>query len=121
MRDKDEKDYCKHCSVEPPAMRFKCPECEHNPDDKNNFEKDINVPHKEQIFTRKFIVSNKDDEGFNVVELNELDRITREIAVKYAKLIDDYIYKNIPTNILQGMKLKIENELLERKLKGNER
>lgn len=32
MADKDVKDYCKTCSVEPPAMRFKCPECEHNPD-----------------------------------------------------------------------------------------
>lgn len=28
MTDKDIKDYCKNCSVEPPAMRFKCPECE---------------------------------------------------------------------------------------------
>ena len=34
MADKDIKDYCKSCDVEPPAMRFKCPECEHNPDKK---------------------------------------------------------------------------------------
>lgn len=32
MTDKNIKDYCKNCDVEPPAMRFKCPECEHNPD-----------------------------------------------------------------------------------------
>lgn len=32
MTDKDIKDYCKNCDVEPPAMRFKCPECEHNTD-----------------------------------------------------------------------------------------
>ena len=32
MTEKDIKDYCKNCDVEPPAMRFKCPECEHNPD-----------------------------------------------------------------------------------------
>ena len=32
MADKDIKDYCKTCNVEPPAMKFKCPECEHNPD-----------------------------------------------------------------------------------------
>ena len=32
MADKDVKDYCKTCNVEPPAMRFKCPECGHNPD-----------------------------------------------------------------------------------------
>ena len=48
MTDKDIKDYCKNCSVEPPAMRFKCPECEHNPD-KEKFAKDINVPRKVQI------------------------------------------------------------------------
>ena len=49
MIDKDIKDYCKNCKVEPPAMKFKCPECEHNPDNENNFAKDINVPHKEQM------------------------------------------------------------------------
>ena len=32
MVDKELKDWCKNCDVEPPAMRFKCPECEHNPD-----------------------------------------------------------------------------------------
>ena len=49
MTNKDIKDYCKNCDVEPPAMRFKCPECEHNPNNENNFAKDINAPHKEQI------------------------------------------------------------------------
>ena len=48
-KDKDDYDYCAHCDVEPPALKFKCPECEHNPDNENNFAKDINVPHKEQI------------------------------------------------------------------------
>lgn len=47
MINKDIKDYCKNCDVEPPAMRFKCPECEHNLNNENNFEKDINVPSKE--------------------------------------------------------------------------
>ena len=32
MVDKELKDWCKNCDVEPPAMRFKCPECEPNPD-----------------------------------------------------------------------------------------
>ena len=32
MIDKELKDWCETCKVEPPAMRFKCPECEHNPD-----------------------------------------------------------------------------------------
>ena len=73
------------------------------------------------ILKRQIKISNKDDEGFNIVETNELDKIIREFAVKYAKFVDDYIYKNIPTNVLQVMKLKIENELLERKLKENDR
>ena len=41
MTDKDIKDYCKNCDVEPPAMRFKCPECEHNPNNENNKEQII--------------------------------------------------------------------------------
>lgn len=32
MTDKDDYDYCAHCDVEPPALKFKCPECKHNPD-----------------------------------------------------------------------------------------
>lgn len=74
-----------------------------------------------QILKRQFKISNKNDEGFKIVETNELDKIAREFAVKYTKLVDDYIYKNIPTNVLQAMKLKIENKLLERKLKENDR
>ena len=42
MTDKNIKDYCKNCDVEPPAMKFKCPECEHNPDKEQIFLKDIN-------------------------------------------------------------------------------
>lgn len=68
-----------------------------------------------QILKQQIKISSRDDEGFSMVVTNEFDRIAREITIKYAKLVDDYIYKNIPTNILQGMKLKIENELLERK------
>ena len=32
MTDKELKDWCKTCNVEPPAMKFKCPECKHNED-----------------------------------------------------------------------------------------
>lgn len=49
MTDKEIKDYCKFCDVEPSALKFECPECEYNPDNENNFVKDINVPSKEQI------------------------------------------------------------------------
>ena len=27
MTDKELKDWCKNCDVEPPAMKFKCPDC----------------------------------------------------------------------------------------------
>lgn len=32
MVDKELKDWCETCNIEPPAMKFNCPECEHNPD-----------------------------------------------------------------------------------------
>lgn len=43
MTDKDIKDYCKNCDVEPPAMRFKCPECEHNLDKEQIMIDGVNV------------------------------------------------------------------------------
>ena len=46
---KNKKDHCTNCSVEPPAMKFKCPECEHNPDNENNLAKDINVLTKAKL------------------------------------------------------------------------
>lgn len=49
----------------------------------------------------------------------KINEIAQNFMIKKAKLLDDYIYKNLETSILQGMKLKIENELLERKLKNN--
>lgn len=67
-------------------------------------------------------IVNKDDYGFEIAEAKEVNNIfqgfTTKIQIEYAKMLEDYIYKNIPTNILQGMKLKIENELMERTLKG---
>lgn len=47
----------------------------------------------------------------------ELEKYARNIIIEKTKLIDDFIYKNLETNVLQSMKLKIENELLERRLK----
>ena len=43
MTDKELKDWCKTCNVEPPAMKFKCPECEHNPDNEQIIIDDCNV------------------------------------------------------------------------------
>lgn len=40
---KDIKDYCKNCDVEPPAMRFKCPTCKHNPDKKETIIDGVDV------------------------------------------------------------------------------
>lgn len=70
-------------------------------------------------------IINKDDYGFELSVAKEVNNILQglstKIQIEYAKMLDDYIYKNIPTNVLEGMKLKIENELMERKLKGNDR
>lgn len=67
-------------------------------------------------------IVNKDDYGFEIAEASEVDNLfkgfTTKIQIEYAKMLEDYIYKNIPTNVLQGMKLKIENEILRRKLIG---
>ena len=67
-------------------------------------------------------IVNKDDYGFEIAEASTVNNLfkgfTTKIQIEYAKMLEDYIYKNIPTNVLQGMKLKIENELMERTLKG---
>lgn len=74
------------------------------------------------ITKKTLTIVNKDDCGFEIAETKKVNNIfqgfTTKIQIEYAKMLDDYIYKNIPTNVLQGMKLKIENELMERKLKG---
>ena len=86
MADKELKDWCKTCNVEPPAMKFKCPECEHNPDKENRFVKDINVPGKEQIII----------DGVNIFDTldNWADLISQEwCSGEYpvAEIIKNYI------------------------------
>ena len=68
---------------------------------------------------RTFAIDNKTIDGFDVLEFNDLHRVVQKHIIRYAQFLDDYIYKNIPSNVLQSMKLKIENELLERRLKGD--
>jgi len=46
-----------------------------------------------------------------------ITKMTTNHIVEKNKLIEDFIYKNLDTNVLEAMKLKIENELLERRLK----
>lgn len=70
------------------------------------------------IIKQNLRLSNINDKGFDIIQNNNLSGIVQEYAIRYAELLNDYIYKNIPTNVLQGMKLKIENELMERTLKG---
>lgn len=72
---------------------------------------------------RILTISNKDDYGFEISEREEalgkiIQGYTQRYVVKYIKLRDKFIYKNIPTNVLKDMKLIIENELKERKLNG---
>lgn len=59
--------------------------------------------------------------AFDVIEETEgfADRIHQlqtQYIIKKQELIEDFIYKNLETNILETIKLKIENELLYRKL-----
>lgn len=68
---------------------------------------------------RTFAIDNKTKDGFDVLEFDNLHRAIQKHVIRYTQFLDDYIYKNIPSNVLQSMKLKIENELLERRLKGD--
>lgn len=79
----------------------------------------MNTP-KYTTIKRTFAIDNKTDEGFDILEFNDLHRAIQKHIIRYAQFLDDYIYKNIPSNVLQGMKLKIENELMERRLKGDD-
>lgn len=56
-----------------------------------------------------------------IKETNYIDEVHLQFLqheIKKQELIEDFVYKNLETNILQAMKLKIENELFERRLKG---
>ena len=60
--------------------------------------------------------------AFDVVEEakgfdNRIHQSQMQYAIKKQELLEDFIYKNLETNILEAMKVKIENELLDRKLK----
>lgn len=102
MTDKDTIDYCKNCSVEPPAMKFKCPECEHNPDNENNFAKDINVPRKEQIMI--------DGVDVNGCEYLKYDKIGCSADDCYC-LGNDCYYKQLARKTQECEELKKELDL----------
>lgn len=106
MTDKDIKDYCKNCDVEPPAMRFKCPECEHNPDNENNFVEDINVPHKEQIIIDgvnvggcKYLNTFSDCDGYHYY-----CDLADDIKNEYCEYYKDCYYKQLK---------RAENQIVE--------
>lgn len=79
----------------------------------------MNTP-KYTTIKQTFAIDNKTVDGFDVLEFDNLHRVVQEHVIRYVQLLDDYIYKNIPSNVLKGMKLKIENELMERMLKGDD-
>lgn len=78
MADKELKDWCKTCNVEPPAMKFKCPECEHNPD-------------KEQIIV----------DGVDVMECDnyyieqETDQVKCDNDARYCREHKNYLFKQL--------------------------
>lgn len=83
--------------------------------------KEIKMSDNELTIIRKYAVIPVDDtEGFDLKVFDEMDKIIGEYLIRYQEIIDDIIYKNIPTSILQVMKLRIENELMERRLKEND-
>lgn len=51
---------------------------------------------------------------------DKIAQIATNHIIEKNKLIEDYIYKNLEIHTLELMKLKIENELLERRLKESE-
>lgn len=55
----------------------------------------------------------KETKGF----ADRIQQLQTQYFIKKQELIEDFIYKNLETNILETMKVKIENELLDRKLK----
>ena len=79
------------------------------------------MDYKSLRLERYLTTQNKDDNGFDISINDNINQYCQMISIRYVKLLDDYIYKNIPTEVLQGMKLKIENELLERRLKDNDK
>lgn len=72
----------------------------------------------ETIKTSFAVVENTPE---RLVLLEKINETAQNFMLEKAKLLDDYIFKNLETSVLQGMKLKIENELLERRLKENDR
>jgi len=63
-------------------------------------------------------VIENNDKFLELEEKCNIHDAVHKIMLEKAKMLDDFVYQNLETEILQGMKLKIENELLYRKLKG---
>ena len=58
-----------------------------------------------------------------LLEFGATDSVLKTMEIQQLKkqqLIEDFIYKHLETHTLELMKLKIENELLERRLKESE-
>lgn len=112
MTDKDIKDYCKNCDVEPPAMRFKCPECEHNPNNENNFAKDINVPHKEQIIIDGVTYYKQQDINKGLDEEHYITEF-HLLATHYNLLLEDYARKTQECEKIKSEARELFNTKLE--------
>lgn len=74
---------------------------------------------KDNILTIKHhimpVKNNEKELAFDLVR----EGITQTVfsyVIQKNKLVEDFIYKNLETSVLQTMKLKIENELMTRLL-----
>ena len=131
MTDKDIKDYCKNCDVEPPAMRFKCPECEYNPDKKPidkmiELSEDLGL-YKEQIIIDidEYFKSITDDCGRPITYVvnhnnlrEEIITLNKEFARKtqeYNKLLEQHKELDDRANRLIEEKYNLNRECEELK------
>lgn len=127
MTDKDIKDYCKNCDVEPPAMKFKCPECKHNPDKKQIIIDGVDVSkckhHRKCILPDNigckiddFLCRDKSNCYFkqSARKTHELEVICKAFDIEYAYDDDGKIYGR--SNKLRSLEQECE-ELKKIKLK----
>lgn len=68
-------------------------------------------------FTIEELINNKDILLIEERLGESRDRFCTQMLIKKQQLVDDFIYKRLETNVLSAMKVKIENELLERRMK----
>ena len=112
MTDKDIKDYCKNCDVEPPAMRFKCPECEYNPD-KKPIDKMIELSEDLGLYEEEIIIDGVNVGGCKYLNtFSDCDGyhyycdLADDIKNEYCEYYKDCYYKQLKRKTQEYEELK---------------